>query len=473
MKLKFYSHKFKMNEHIKNQLLRIIKNSKEKIYIIKLTKPEGAFTIVDEESYFKYCKYKWHINYYGTVSGRLNDSKKVLLHRIIMNAKDNEIVNHKDTTCLLDNRPSNLYINNQINKNRKIFKNKISCEYKHVFYDKKIKKYYAKIKNGKYSFLGYFENPIKAAERVDLFIINNNLSLELNFKDKVELYKKMPFINPKSKSPKKVKYLGVCKKDNSYITRIIRDKRIVLYFKSEDPIECAKKYDAFIVNENLGKEINFKDDYPNYKLFKTNAEFLKDDINTMKLLIKSDKECIIDAEDYEKIKNYKCHYNKNCGYVYITIDNKTIGLHGFIMNDKYIDHINGDKCNNKKNNLRKSNNKKNPQNKNKLKTHETTSKYVGVSYNKNTKKWSCSIMLNNRTIFKKYSNDEITAVCKRDLYILTKLQDTQFRTNFEWSIDEIIDIGIIFDMQKYFFKKNKRIKLIKSSCQQNFENLLE
>lgn len=69
----------------------------------------------------------------------------------------------------------------------------------------------------------------------------------------------------------------------------------------------------------------------------------------------------IDAEDVDRIKKYKWHKNSQ-GYVASTNDNKIIRLHRFIMglNGCYdgktiIDHINGNRLDNRKCNLRVAN----------------------------------------------------------------------------------------------------------------------
>lgn len=69
-------------------------------------------------------------------------------------------------------------------------------------------------------------------------------------------------------------------------------------------------------------------------------------------------ETIIDAEDIDKIKNYKISLKGN--YVYANINNKAVPLHRIVtdterlVNKRYfpIDHIDGNTLDNRKNNLR-------------------------------------------------------------------------------------------------------------------------
>jgi len=67
----------------------------------------GKYTIVDDEDYYKYGELKWSYNK-GYAEGWYN-GKKQRLHRVIMNAKKGEFVDHihHDT---LDNRKSQMRI---------------------------------------------------------------------------------------------------------------------------------------------------------------------------------------------------------------------------------------------------------------------------------------------------------------------------------------------------------------------------
>lgn len=65
-------------------------------------------------------------------------------------------------------------------------------------------------------------------------------------------------------------------------------------------------------------------------------------------------ECLIDIEDINKIKEHKWH-KEGRGYVSTKIKGKSVKLHQFLLGKKdglVIDHINGNKLDNKKGNLR-------------------------------------------------------------------------------------------------------------------------
>lgn len=111
------------------------------------------------------------------------------------------------------------------------------------------------------------------------------------------------------------------------------------------------------------------------------------------------KETIVDDEDYEQLVQYNWYYHN--GYAVRkssrkTKDRKTLYLHRILLNpgNQYIDHINGNKLDNRKENLRVASRSQNAMNTNKLKNK--TSIYKGVYLYKRTGKWIARISLNGK-----------------------------------------------------------------------------
>lgn len=106
------------------------------------------------------------------------------------------------------------------------------------------------------------------------------------------------------------------------------------------------------------------------------------------------KFAIVDAEDYERLSKYKW-YLKNLGYnsyAYRTDNYRKRAMHREIMNapdGMVVDHIDGNGLNNSKSNLRICTQAQNVYN-NRPKLN-TSSKYKGVSFNKNEGKWKVTI----------------------------------------------------------------------------------
>lgn len=107
---------------------------------------------------------------------------------------------------------------------------------------------------------------------------------------------------------------------------------------------------------------------------------------------------LIDAEDYERVKNV-CWYI-NHGYVLGCINGKEVRLHRFLTEcpeTAIVDHINQNKADNRKCNLRIVNHSQNNMNKSMQKNN--TSGYVGVNYHKKNRKWTASISVNRHQIY--------------------------------------------------------------------------
>lgn len=127
-------------------------------------------------------------------------------------------------------------------------------------------------------------------------------------------------------------------------------------------------------------------------------EFVFDkDICRIKLYNDKNKEvaeAIIDSEDYEKCKDLKW-YLTNSGYV---LSGHSPYLQHLVFGRKtQLDHIDGDKLNNRKNNLRTCTTAENSRNCKISKNN--TSGYKGVSWNKERNKWTADIMYNYKHIY--------------------------------------------------------------------------
>ena len=109
---------------------------------------------------------------------------------------------------------------------------------------------------------------------------------------------------------------------------------------------------------------------------------------------------IIDKDDYEKIKDICWHEltrdKSICGY----IGRDHVYLHRYIMDvtnpEEQVDHINHDRHDNRKSNLRIVSNSQNGMNKGVSK--KNTSGVVGVRYEKDRNKWSAFLMVNKNSI---------------------------------------------------------------------------
>ena len=121
---------------------------------------------------------------------------------------------------------------------------------------------------------------------------------------------------------------------------------------------------------------------------------------------------IVDDEDYEYLNQFKWYLLKSHTNYYairtIRPENKLIQLHRIVIKAKkgeMVDHINGNKLDNRKSNLRICTNSQNCQNKKISKFNK--SGFNGVSWCKKNKKWVAQIACNNKKMHIGYFTNPI------------------------------------------------------------------
>ena len=114
----------------------------------------------------------------------------------------------------------------------------------------------------------------------------------------------------------------------------------------------------------------------------------------------TNKEFYFDLEDFDKIKNYSWHENKD-GYIRTTYPKDTsLFMHRLVMNapdDMVVDHKKHKLYDNRKSELRLCTNSENQMNANISKNN--TSGHTGVFYHKNRDGWVASIGIDNEVIY--------------------------------------------------------------------------
>lgn len=124
-----------------------------------------------------------------------------------------------------------------------------------------------------------------------------------------------------------------------------------------------------------------------------------------------DKEMLVDDEDYDILMENKCQYH-HMGYAVtskkINGEYKQFQVHRLILKlttkDKAVDHINGNKLDNRKQNLRLATTQENGMNRAKHK--KFTSEYKGVGWSKARNKWRATIYFNYKAIYIGIFNNE-------------------------------------------------------------------
>lgn len=125
-------------------------------------------------------------------------------------------------------------------------------------------------------------------------------------------------------------------------------------------------------------------------------------------ILKSNKgtKILVSDKDYDRVKKFKWKLCPTTGILFITKNRKRISLHRFIMNpdkDMVVDHINGDRSDNRRSNLRVCSHKQNLANQ-KLNS-KNTSGFKGVYYKKSKKKFTARIKVEGRLFFLGHFNN--------------------------------------------------------------------
>ena len=125
-------------------------------------------------------------------------------------------------------------------------------------------------------------------------------------------------------------------------------------------------------------------------------------------LTNSSQKILVDDEDFTKVRLYKWKVQNSGVY---TTTQPTLKLPNYIMNDykNMYDHMDQNKLNNQKVNLRICNYNENNRNRKKF-NGSFTSKYKGVSWYKSNKCWVVEIKVNRKRVYLDYfANEEHAA----------------------------------------------------------------
>jgi hypothetical protein len=137
-----------------------------------------------------------------------------------------------------------------------------------------------------------------------------------------------------------------------------------------------------------------------------------------KIPLSQGKFALVDDDDFEWLNQWKWRLDLKSGYVVrnIRVEKKIprIYMHRLILNPPkglYTDHINHNKLDNRRDNLRVCTTSQNGANRLKQ-TKKSLSRFKGVTWHKRDSVWQSTIKHKGKNIFIGYFNDEITAAKK-------------------------------------------------------------
>ncbi|MDI6808162.1 MAG: HNH endonuclease [Candidatus Eisenbacteria bacterium] len=119
-----------------------------------------------------------------------------------------------------------------------------------------------------------------------------------------------------------------------------------------------------------------------------------------RILLTRDQFSLVDGEDFEWLSQWKWHYSQ-CGYAVRSVykgNPATIPMHRMILQTPRghdTDHVNGNKLDNQRRNLRVATRSQNMMNA--KKRADNTSGYKGVSWFRETRKWCAKIQIDGRS----------------------------------------------------------------------------
>lgn len=133
------------------------------------------------------------------------------------------------------------------------------------------------------------------------------------------------------------------------------------------------------------------------------------------IFLNHSKIALVDDSDFDFLSQWKWRYDSK-GYASRWESHKIVRMHRLIMGNpegKLIDHINMDKLDNRRENLRVCTNSENLYNRPKNKNN--TSGYKGVTWFKRDSKWRAAIMIDRKMNHLGYFEDVVEAAKAYDI----------------------------------------------------------
>ncbi len=297
-----------------------------------------AYAIVDAEDYDKCIKIRWYLTNYEYACNSEGD----LMHRFLLNATiDDPLIDHRDRNKLNNTKINISFSTPSQNTHNRPKKDNASSKY--IGVSKYGNKWKCSLSKNNIHYTKVFKEETWAAYYYDI-LAKKYYGDGANLNN---IEKPLDYIEPVFKEKRELPTGVTLTKSGKYRVNIIYNNQHI-YLGEYDNVEvAAKKY--------IDKKLELK---------KAENDYIKSkEINRNKdgnpiLVLKygnTTKECLVSEQDYYDLKQYSW-YVASDGYVHGTVNCIPVKMHRFIMkpetkNDK-VDHINHDKTDNRRSNLR-------------------------------------------------------------------------------------------------------------------------
>lgn len=144
----------------------------------KIQLTQGKIALVDDCDFEELSKYNWCVSErYNTSYAKRGFGKPhrtLLMHRVIMNAKKGQEIDHRDGNGLNNQKENLRFCNHSENLYNQSLQKGKSSQFKGVYWQKENKNWVSRLKiNGRNISLGSFENEISAAKAYDYAAIKH------------------------------------------------------------------------------------------------------------------------------------------------------------------------------------------------------------------------------------------------------------------------------------------------------------
>lgn len=305
--------------------------------ILVPTKTGSVKALVSAEDFERLHALKWHVSTGYAINKALGSMHSI----VIGGVKHGHVIDHIDRNKLNNQRDNLRYVSKSVNA-QNIDTN---SEHQGVGYDKSRNQWVARFSR---HFIGRYDTREEAARAYDGYVLSISSHYSTNFSDST------PIERPRN--PPKTLPTGITQAGNSFYVRITHKR--TLY--REGPFKDLE--DALASLSGIRERIK-----ETLVTVSTTSTISLRDKNGDTIAV-----CSVDPHISVELNRYRWCLDRSTGYAFATMNNKTVKMHKYVASNyladtppednMVIDHINGNKLDNRIENLRYATYSQNVQN---------------------------------------------------------------------------------------------------------------